>query len=1323
MSDERTPTGVRLYQSLEDLAIDFDKAFPGARFEDQETKEYTGPDGKQYIQIHGFGRDAEGNQVPFIGSFPKPERVREDDGTATATPEAPPSEVIDLPDEVDTPVAGAAPESEVVDLPDEVEQLPAAGEGESEVIDLPDETEPPASVLNVGKRAPNARRLARGEPEVAAPPLDTRGWSQPSRTVGESLERSGRFMAGGLIDALKFPSELVAPIGKAVGLEGMDRGNKAIDKVIEGITGKERKDYEVDENALHFGGQLVPTPAKAAATAIGRIPELVTPFLPTQGLTLQQLLGNVALPTGVTTIIDRMLGKDGGTPSEQPAPAPAPQSATPPKSETITEWLQSHPETAGAIAIGGALGGRGRYLKSLGIKGVEKMDHTGPLDALERMAVDKFAPLKNILPDSVVARIESTIPASAMASRITHAQRFGLMPNSDVVLPTIPAGMYKAWAMMQPPQREATNKALRMLDDLDGRALGHGSQFGTMTDAQLQAEVAAARADPVVARWMDKHAGIMRGLLEYMNKRGLITNDEFLRLGAEQPNYISHLTAYTKPKSKRLAMKGLFEKVLGDKQLDNGLNTIEQIMQRSGTPRQWDEMVDAATGMENTISNVIRLAETNRVRASALLNLQRTRMDNGEMFAKRVGGPDEGNISILNHGKRVWYRVDDEGIAKMLQFTPQLAHTVANEVRRVFQLATTGVVGEAVNMAATGFLTGIPLPMQSIVNAYYESQGILAQAYKGSKFAPWDMILALPRGVMDTAKARINASIARSTEAAAILGTKPNNPATAQAIRNAADASARTITGIMEREGGMLTGFTSPREFETMRSLAANYAPEFQRLTSPSMVPAFVRAGYNAATHLYDATQLAWKLQYIAKNLKPGMTAAEERAVVNQAARVTGDFRQTGDESGVIGFARSVTPYGNVALQSMYATMRAGRENPQRLLTTLIGLGLAELSFTLYQMKDHPQLAAFYWGQMTPEQRAYGAPVWLDPTKPQQLGMVQQPQEFRPFMVFMREMLGEQLGLKDGTFWSKHDGKFAEAVMNLLGHPVSKEGITELKAGMQGSASQLLGDLPIGGGVPGAALGLAGLQFSWDRGLVPVQTSKQAVEPGYEYINDPAKRMVLDVLRETLGATGSAIVNAWRGMDQVARTEGLDTMDAAQHALRRGAEHMAQPYAERAQRLTGMFGIDQKISSMSTTARHLQPKETKIDTLSKIVAEIATGGDKTSATPKTALQLAAPHQPDFSPQAANVATLLSKTSFMKSWSEASTARAQVYEARDKLVNHPSMPVSDKAKMNSQYNQQITMHNARMLQIAEDMEAFVSQKTGRPFRFDDLQLTR
>jgi len=1188
---------------------------------------------------------------------------------------------------------------------------------EEDVVDAPASLDAPRVIVAPEETiadAPTTRVVVAPEEDIVSNAPE-----QP-RSMLDSVLHGTRVMGAGLVDAALFPSKLIAPVvSAAIGDNALSRGNEAWDKTLEDFVGKSSKDYNIAENMLHFGGQLIPTPgmaAPAARTGVSiaqRVLEAATPLIPARGLTTTTMGANVALPTAIVEGVDALTGEreqrsnnrvvpvDNGT-SNIPGPS------SPQRTSLVdrSKWLEENKEYLLAAPL--ALATRGKYRKALGIEGRPPVNEVGAVAKTERALFDANAPLKNLLTPEQVIRIEGTIPPSSMSARIMFAAKTAIMPSSEVRLQHIPAGMLQAWGKLPDDLRSSINTALRAADDLDSRSLGGASIFPGQTAAQLRGIIARARSNPVAARWMDAHKQTMHDVLDYMRERGLLTADKHTELLTTQSNYVSRIGALIKDRSLGAAPGRVVEALLSAEQKhDTGLNTIQQLAHRGAqTGDTAETLVDVGTALEQVIANTIRLAETNSIRRRALRTLEHVAMSNGKPYAEAVKRAEDSNVSVLVNGVRKYYNVADPTIAEVIQFSPQHTHLLVNEVRHLFQMATTGPIGDGLSMAFTG------LPLQSIANAFYESFGILGQAYKQSKFNPIDAVLALPVGVGVAVKGRVTELLARNAEEALLLGTPASKTLSQQAVRDAADAYARTIAGTLERNGGVLTGTTTSREFDTMRSLAANYAPTFYRQTHGSYVPDPVRAVWSQWLWAHDSVQLAWKYHYALRNMPGGASRASEQRIANEVARVTGDFRQKGEPNSVVSLLRDATPYGNVALQSMYAWVRGWRNNPTRMFSFLTGTALASAGLITHQMIDNPELAHFYWNVLTPEQRAQGIPVWEDKNNPAAVQFITYPHEPRPLLAAANEAFGTAIGFKDGSIYNQPD--VLAALSEMFNKPWTRDDTTELRSAATGAIGTIVGDAPLGGGIPGAILGAGGYRWSADRGLVEAPDSRQELQPGYEFTNDPRKRWVYDTVRSATGMAGQLAIALDRGFNAV--TGDASMFERAENAY----EHGQQVYGPRAQRLTGLLGMDHRITTMTTTFKHLQPKAEKIDGIQKIIAELATGGTRTNVDAKVGKQLDVPHDAKISAEAAIVARSV-PPALLRQWSETKQKRAQIYEMRDKIQNHGAISAQEKARLTNEYNRAINTYNAQLLITATDMERFVSARLKKPFRFDDLSV--
>ena len=136
----------------------------------------------------------------------------------------------------------------------------------------------------------------------------------------------------------------------------------------------------------------------------------------------------------------------------------------------------------------------------------------------------------------------------------------------------------------------------------------------------------------------------------------------------------------------------------------------------------------------------------------------------------------------------------------------------------------------------------------------------------------------------------------------------------------------------------------------------------------------------------------------------------------------------------------------------------------------------------------------------------------------------------------------------------------------------------------------------------------------------------------------------------------------------------------------------------------------------------MQPKAEKIDTITRVVSALNTGGTNTDPGAKGDA-LTTPKDLKLTPEAIQVSQAV-PPAMWKQWRDAKTMRGRAYEQRDALQNSASANAEEKARLTNEYNRAINAANAQLLLIANDMERFVGKRIGKPsFRFEDLQVSQ
>ena len=334
--------------------------------------------------------------------------------------------------------------------------------------------------------------------------------------------------------------------------------------------------------------------------------------------------------------------------------------------------------------------------------GVSRLGNTQGINTDADYALDDLSIVRNTMEQTnlgadVVEDMDNALRATrTQTTDIQYSRLYehGYLDPEGSVRTTPLRVVLENFRSLRPEDRELFNSAYEAADELGRRQRpGYTPSFGAdITDSVLNQRLQAGRSNPRVRAMMDQYEQVMRDVTEARFQSGMISRQQYIREKARGA-YMHNIEVDPSISPMRRAASRLFRN-MNSNLLD--ITGSEKLAQ--GGLRAKENPMDAlGTYLQQQISSM----QQNKVRGQVLRALDRRALRDadgnatGKMAVRRLkddATAPQGTqtVVVMDRGKEVRYAVGDVRLANALRFRPRAALPLFNEMRRIFQTATTG---------------------------------------------------------------------------------------------------------------------------------------------------------------------------------------------------------------------------------------------------------------------------------------------------------------------------------------------------------------------------------------------------------------------------------------------------------------------------------------------------------------------------------------------------------------------------------------------------------------------------------------------------------
>lgn len=634
------------------------------------------------------------------------------------------------------------------------------------------------------------------------------------------------------------------------------------------------------------------------------------------------------------------------------------------------------------------------------------------------------------------------------------------------------------------------------------------------TFKDLSGDIRKGMADPDIARLINSYKDVTRQSLRYMLEQKAITKKEFIDLARFHPNYFP-------------------VRVEGKHMSPLELSSI------GGRLHRGDPISELFPFIEETVRSV-----ANTKLKTAFVEDVLARAKAGDVRAKElVGRTDIRADQINKHNKdklTIWR--DKAGNPHVVEFRdPLVRHALSGNAGTAAVRMTEGAMkafafpARMTEQVNTGPLTAFVGSAFAPIGAAYGTGAVLINRPAGTVAGVID------RAFQDVSKSLIGKPIGFRGDPTFILQVGQQMLANSTAIlaKNAAgaieaamktswmkgassnaslDALAKSMSNFykastvhaMEQRG--LYGGATPTVTRT--------APTMKELENALSPTVFASEGWkNTRNFVHDilgaignAPQAAYYKQNLGRMPIGNLTT--------RTRNVLGDPAKSGlATSGVGKFGvgmTTVTPWGNVAVQSLVALAESFKKNPHGTAWAVVAtVGIPSMLISNWNAVAGPEYVKYQFMTRTPDQAAGSHYVAIPGLPPEQGLEIPVDQPMRPFKVLTDILYGFQTGLADGSLFKPENERMKESFIDAMktryyGGPMSNA--------MSAAVGSALPPLPSMLNVATAALGFD--------------------QVGRNYVDSPTSITPVKGAGAT-DSTSKTVDNKWFGMNVSAEFEAV----------------------------------------------------------------------------------------------------------------------------------------------------------------------------------------
>lgn len=552
----------------------------------------------------------------------------------------------------------------------------------------------------------------------------------------------------------------------------------------------------------------------------------------------------------------------------------------------------------------------------------------------------------------------------------------------------------------------------------------------TQARADLVRDIRAGMADPDVARLVNSYKDITRKSLDYMLEQKAITRREHADLLRAHPNYFPVRSDATHMSPLELSSTG--------GRLLRGDPTKELF------PYLQEVVRSVANEKLNTgfVTDVINSAAAGNKRARELLGRTDLR-------------PDQ--VNNHNRDKLTLWR-DDTGVQRVAEFRdPLVRYALSANAGTAALRMTEGAMKvfamparftEAVN---TGPLTAFVGSAFAPIGAAYSTLGVLINRPAGTAAGMADKLIqdyiSKPMGMKFGLRGDPTFLLQVGTQmATGVMSILAKNAAGAleNVVKSSSWMSGTTSPGTLDLMAKSMSNLYKATTIHAMeqRGLYGGATPTATR-TAPTMQD--LENGLSATTRLSRGWQSTRNFVHDilgaignapqAAYYKQNVGRMADDALVTRTRNVLGDPAKSGAATSTFGKVAVggtvITPWGNVAVQSLVALGESFKRNPHgTAMAITMSVALPSILITNWNAQLGPEYVKHQFMTRTPDQVSGSHFIGIAGLKPEQGLEIPIDQLMRIFKVLTDILYGYQTGLADGSLWDAKNERMKDAFMD-----------------------------------------------------------------------------------------------------------------------------------------------------------------------------------------------------------------------------------------------------------------------------------------------------
>jgi exosome complex RNA-binding protein Csl4 len=499
--------------------------------------------------------------------------------------------------------------------------------------------------------------------------------------------------------------------------------------------------------------------------------------------------------------------------------------------------------------------------------------------------------------DDVVQRTHlggvSSANWSLRTGRIVTPQRTLQMPS--------PHELHIAFNKLTPEQQKVFNEGMMAADILDDLNLGKKPAIAGINHVQARSAMTRMRTDPVLKKVETEYRKVMDTMLDFFEDTSALDTKAIQFLRSRRSHYMPNMEGGADDYLTELgeALGRTYEKdgFAGD--------SLASLFSRDNNKaiRNFAPPMEA---MGNYVRAAIQYGYQNDLRRRYVQAITQSADPEIKNSVKVLGASEKkatDTHSVIHYndaGKRVRVEVADPLIAHALKFAPNTAQYAAvNEVRRLFQIGTTGVLQPAfapitmMREATLGSIFASKGRKMGMIDASIQKVTGGRVAYRGDITAIGSSIVgavgdSYARVALDASN-RIRAHmLARPDSIFKQLDDALGTPISARVADRLRDSYLTSWRGIMDSYGGYNVGMTIDA-IEAGRSVIDKSKAEFGRKLGPQGITL-----WNAYKATIENMHNGARSAYFMHNYNPKMKPAEVKRLAGEARDLTADLSITG---------------------------------------------------------------------------------------------------------------------------------------------------------------------------------------------------------------------------------------------------------------------------------------------------------------------------------------------------------------------------------------------------------------------------------------------